>query len=351
LDESYHYYCPELVEITEPGPVVLPDGTSQCSWSRRPYLDLNFEDAAFYPVRSAQLLRMKKWEMYHAVTPTHYVSLLIAWIGYAAFCSAFVYTRRTRVHIEDIHIRPPYPEPEVMRNSTAGRTVFQTEAVNASFDVDGANRRLRMTWPGFAGLGFRAEIDLYQPAEVESICATHPVNSKRAHYSRKINCMPASGQVQLADETVRLDPKTSFGMLDFGRGYYPDKTFWYWATASGRDRRDKRIGFNLGHGNDPSDAGENAVFYDGRTHKIGAVRCTLPRGDMMQPWRVTSGDGRVDLTLTPEKVRTVRLDLVWLHTVGQPAFGPYNGHVTLDDGKVVQVRDLFGLYEWFDQKW
>ena len=29
LDASYPYYCPELVEITKPGPIILPDGTSR----------------------------------------------------------------------------------------------------------------------------------------------------------------------------------------------------------------------------------------------------------------------------------------------------------------------------------
>jgi len=283
LDSTYEYYCPQLVEITRPGPIILPDGTSQCSWSRRPYLDLNFEEAAFYPVRSVQRLRMKKWDMYHVITPDHYVSFLVAWIGYAAFCSAQVYDRRTRETLEDIHIRPADPEFPMMRDSTAGRTEYRSKKVNASFEVDGEFRRIRVEFPSFAGIGLFAEINLHHPADHESICGTHLTNPKRAHYGHKIVCMAAVGDLRLARQTYRLDRRDAFGMLDFGRGYYPDRTFWYWATTCGRDETGKPIGFNLGYGNSPSDEGENAVLYDGRLHKIGPTHCRVPRCDLSTP--------------------------------------------------------------------
>ena len=351
LDESYAFHCPELVEITEPGRVVLPDGTSLCSWSRMPYLDLNFEDASFFPIRAAQRLQMKKWEMYHVVTPTHYVIFLVAWIGYASFCTAHVYTRATRTYVEDIHIRGAYPETPMMRTSAAGRTAFASKRARMTFDVEGPQRRLRVDWPGFADVDLTASVDLHLPTDHETICATHPVHAKRAFYSRKINCMTASGELRLGGETVRFRPQDCFGMLDYGRGYYPHKTFWYWATASGRDDDGELVGFNLGHGNHRRAVGENAVFHAGRTHKIGLVRCDVPKGDYSQPWRVRADDGRVDLALTVEKVRRTELDLGWIHTIGRPVYGRYNGHVTLDSGKVVKIKDLFGLYEWFDQQW
>lgn len=351
LDASYEYVAAKLVEITKPAPIIPPDGNPPHTWSRRPYLDLNFEDAAFLPVRSAQPLFMKKWDMVHMVTPTHYITFLVSWIGYVSFCNAHVYTRESRAFVEDIHIRPPYPETEMMRNSSAGRTAYVCKKAKMIFEVDGEYRRLRVDWPGFARTGLSAEIDLHQPASLESICAAHIVSRGRAYYSHKINCMPASGTLRVGRTVVRLDPRSSFGMLDFGRGHYPDKTFWYWSTASGRDRDGKLIGWNLGHGNDPNGESENAVFHEGRLHKIGPLKCEVPRGDLTGPWRVRSRDGRVDLVLAPEKVRHVRTEIGRLHSIGYPVYGRYSGRIRLDSDKVVEVRDLFGLYEWFDQRW
>ncbi len=351
LDASYRFDRSELVEITRPGPIILPDGTAQRSWSRRAYLDLNFEDAAFWRNRALQRLRMKKWDMYHTVTPMHYVNFLMAWVGYAGFCTAFVYDRRSRALVEDARFCPPEPPLEMMRNSTDGRSLFRDRVVRMSFEAKGERRRLRVDWPTFAGRGLSGTIDLHEPADHESICATHPIGRRRAYYSHKINCMPAKGGLRLGDETVMLTPADAFGMLDFGRGHYPDRTFWYWATASGLDAAGKRVGFNLGHGNDPADPAENAVFYDGKTHKIGPVRCHVPPGDRMKPWRVDAEDGRVKLTFVPEKVRTVNVDFGPMYSKGQPAFGRYSGQVTLDSGRAVRLNDLFGLFEWFDQKW
>jgi len=351
LDASYEHMAVAPVEVTQPGPIVRPDGTSQCSWSRRACLDLNFEDARFYSARELQRLRMKKWDMYHLVSPEHYVTFLVAWVGYSSFCSAHVYTIRSRAFVEDTNFRPPDPETPMMRNSTSGTTDYRSPRAGMSFAVDGEVRRIRVDWPGFAKIGLRADIDFREPPGHESICAVHAVNPRRAYYSRKITCMPARGELRWGSESLRLDPMRSWGMLDFGRGYYPDKMFWYWSTASGKDDKGRTIGWNLGHGNDPKSPAENAVFCDGRLHKIGPVRCQVPQGDLMKPWRVFTDDRRVDLTLTPEKVRRNSLTIGPLHTMGRPAYGRYHGQIALDSGEIVPIRDFFGLYEWFDHRW
>jgi hypothetical protein len=351
LDPSYTFLCPELVEITAPGPLVRPDGTAICSWSRRPYLDLNFEDARFLPLPSLQRFRMKKWDMYHLITPDHYLSFIVSWIGYAAFGGAFVYDRRGRTGLDATHIRPPSPPIPIMRDSTAGTTEYVGGKARLRFEVDGEWRKLRIDWPGFGKLGLHAAIDLHHPAALESMCATHLTTPRRMHYDVKLNCMPAQGELTLGEKTYRLDPADSFGMLDFGRGFFPPKQFWYWAVSSGRAADGKPLGWNLGYGNSPAQTNENAVFYDFKLTKIGAVVCEVPRGNIMDPWRIRTEDARLDLTFTPENVRTTNLNLGALYAVGRPALGLFSGHLTLDTGQVVTVKDMFGLYEWMDQKW
>jgi len=350
LDPSYKYYCPELVEITAPGPIILPDGSSQCSWSRRPYLDLNFEHARFYAIPWFQRFRMKKWDMYHLVTPECYLSFLVAWIGYGAFCSAYVFDRASGQGSEDIHISPPRPGPKMMRDSTTGRTEYQSRGTSARFEVEGERRSARVSWPAFAGKNLDARIEMRLPAAHESICGVHPTSPRRCHYGHKINCMEASGSVRLGGRTYDLDPVDSFGMLDFGRGYFPPRLFWYWAVASGRDVKGRPVGWNLGHGNSPAETAENAVFYDGRLHKIGKVKCVAPAGPD-DPWRVLSDEGRVDLSMVPKAVRNLKLNLGVAYSIGRSDLGLYSGTVTLDSGEVVEIADMFGLFEWVDQKW
>jgi len=289
--------------------------------------------------------------MYHVVTPRHYLSCIIAWIGYGAFCTVYVYDRKERKGWDDMHLRLPRPELEMMRDSTAGLTDYRSKKVDAFFEVNGEHRRIRIDFPEFAGVGFVADLDLYLPADSDSICGVHLTNPHRMHYGRKINCMTATGKYSINGEDFTCRPEESFGALDFGRGYYPPKLFWYWATASGRLPDGKLIGFNLGHGNSPTETAENAVFHDGKLTKIGVTICEPPLEDLMKPWRVRTEDNSLDLTFVPQNLRHNQLKLGLLYTDGFTSLGLYSGHLTLESGEVIPIENLFGLYEFVDQKW
>ena len=218
LDSSYPFYCPELIEITEKGPIIQIDGTCRCGWARRPLLALNFEDASFSS-RAKMRLAMKKWDMYHMYTPRHAIHFLIAWTPYAAFFTTFTYDRLTKKVYEETSFLPPSPEIKMMRDSTGGRTEYSSGEIIAAFDVEGQQRRLRVDFPGFAGGNLKAAIDLYFPPGYDSISSSQTTSPKRCHYGHKINCMTATGWMELNRETFNMAPEDSFGSLDFGRGH------------------------------------------------------------------------------------------------------------------------------------
>ena len=351
LDSSYVFHCPELEEITEPGPVIAADGTARCAWGKKPVLTLNFDDARFAYPRFLQQFRMKKWDMYHIYTPEHMIHYLVAWIGYGAFCAMYVYDRAECCGDEDFHARLPFPAFPMLPDSTTGRTEYKSGRINATFEIQGESHRLKVKAPKFADKGFESDIELIYPADHESIFGVHLTTDRRCHYGHKINCMPANGWYKLGGQKFELEPETSTGALDFGRGHYPNKLFWYWATASGRDENGKLIGVNLGYGNSEDNCTENAVFYDGRMTKIGRVKCFSPADDLMKPWRVRDEQGLVDLTMTPHHVRYGNTTLGVFYSIARPSIGVFNGQFTTDRGETVMVKDLFGMFEWVDSKW
>jgi len=351
LDSSYKFYCLEGPEITEPGKLIGPDGKGRCGWMRKPLLDLNLEDARFYAVPYFQRFRHKEWDMYYMITPTHYLHFLVAWIGYGAFCDVAVYDRELREWKTGIHIRGPRPKVPMMRNSTEGVTEYQSKKANARFEVDGEWRKLRVDFPEFAGEGLTADLEFKHPGDHDSICGSHLANPYRVYYGEKITSMEAHGSFSLGDAEFRLDPHVSYGLLDFGRGHYPPKKFWYWATASGRAADGAVVGWNLGHGNNREETMENSLFYNGKIQKMGSVHVELDFEGLLEPWRVYTDDGRVDLTITPENLRQNDLDLGYLYAIGRPVMGPFNGFMVLDSGKKVVIEDVFGLFEMVDQRW
>jgi Domain of unknown function (DUF2804), N-terminal/Domain of unknown function (DUF2804), C-terminal len=348
---KYPFYCPEAIEITEPGKMVKPDGTSYCGWSRQPYLDLNYEDARFWKIKYFQKYRYKKWELYYIFTPTHYIHFLVSWIGFAAFCDLAFFDRKTKEYLSGMHIRLPEPKINMMRNPTEGRTEYLSKKIKAVFNVEGERRSIIVDAPKFADQGLHVDMELIHPLSHESISGYHMTTPHRMHYGNKINCMTVSGTCQLGDKNLEMDPKTCFGLLDFGRGFYPPRLFWYWATGSGKDGDGKLVGWNLGHGNNPDEVNENTLFYDGKLHKIGSVNCEVPSGDLYKPWKVWTDDGRVDLVYSPENAKYNEVNLGLLYSKGQGVLGVFNGSVKLDSGRRINIKDLFGIYEWVDQKW
>ena len=112
---------------------------------------------------------------------------------------------------------------------------------------------------------------------------------------------------------------------------------------------EKRFGFEMtwGFGNDRF-APATAIFYDGKCHKIGRVRLEKSAG----LWRFVSEDGRLDLTLTPAAQHTAGTLVAGLigHRSEQ-TYGNFNGYVILDDGKRLEVKDLFAFAEKVRNGW
>ncbi len=369
LDGSYTYFCPDLEEFTTPGPIILPDGSCRCGWARRPILELNFEDAKFSPSKKDMKKAMKKWDMYHLYTPEYSMQFLAAWIPYAAFFNANIYLRKSNMFFEDTRFLPANPEIPMLRDSTGGRTIFDSEQLKAVFEVDGEHHRVSVHFDGFAMVdkttadlklggdrnsrtSFKLEADMLYPKDYDSISSSQLSGDKRCYYGHKINCMPVEGSVEFDGVKSKMSGEDSFGALDFGRGYYPKKMFWYWATASGRADDGKLIGFNLGYGNSPDNRTENALFYDGRITKVDTVTCTVPQdADLMKPWNVRDKHGLADLEFKPLKVRYAETKLGSGYSIGRPTLGTYSGKLVTSAGKTIILKELFGLYEWVNSNW
>ena len=154
--------------------------------------------------------------------------------------------------------------------------------------------------------------------------------------------------MRLGEQVRHFEPETAFGTLDWGWGVWTWHNTWYWASASGR-LDGVPFGFNLGCGfGDTSAATENAVFYDGRVHKLSDVAFSLP-GDRMAPWTFTGE--RCALSMTPVLDRSACAGAGPLRSEQHQIFGRFNGTVVLDDGTPLRVRDLMGFAEKVENRW
>jgi len=121
--------------------------------------------------------------------------------------------------------------------------------------------------PSFGeGKGLKCDIRLKQDISADSmnIATSWKENRRAFYYNHKVNCMPALGEVIIGNETFKFEPEDSFGVLDWGRGYWTYRNRWFWGSASGL-YEGVPIGWNLGYGfSDRTPASENMIFYNGR---------------------------------------------------------------------------------------
>jgi len=342
------------IELTQPGPLLRPDGRlAQIGWSRQPLLDCNLEAARFYAVRPFQRFRIKRWDYYAVFSPRRFFSATIADLGYAG--NLFVYTMDFAtgdLHEEGLVV-PLGKGVELPRNSDAGDSRFEDKRLKLAFTLHEGRRHLSVSWPAFhEGRGIEAEIDLQVEPAYESMAIVIPIGERRFYLNRKINCLPASGAVRYGNVKDTLDPATCVGSLDWGRGVWEYKSFWNWASASGFLPDGRTVGLNLGRGfGDLSKAGENALILDNRIHKLEEVAFDYTSGETMKPWTFTDTEGRLRLVFTPFKERIATTKLGIIDSEVHQMFGRYNGTAVTDGGETVEIRDLIGFAEEHRARW
>lgn len=341
-------------ELTQPGALLTPSGElAQVGWARQPLLDCNLEAARFYALRALQRFRIKRWDYYAVFTPHRFFSATIADLGYAG--NIFVYTadfQTGELHEEGLVI-PLGKGITLPRNSTEGDSSYEGKGVRLEFQVRDTQRRILVSWPAFHdGRGIEADVALATLPGYESMTIVIPIGRRRFYYNCKINGLPASGTIRYGDVREVLDPASSAGSLDWGRGVWEYRSFWNWASASGFLPDGRTVGLNLGCGfGDLSAATENAIILANRIHKLDQVRFDYVSGDYMKPWRFTDNEGRLDLTFTPFLHRIARTNLGIIFSEVHQMFGRYNGRAVADDGEEIAIVDLVGFAEEHHARW
>ena len=71
----------------------------------------------------------------------------------------------------------------------------------------------------------------------------------------------------------------------------------------------------------------------------------IPEDSYMKPWKFTSSDGRFEMDFVPVIDRAACLDYKAIVSDQHQVFGKMSGKAVLDDGKVIDVKDLMCFAE------
>jgi hypothetical protein len=333
-------------ELHEPVDECLPDGRlnpAAVGWSRRPLHRCNLRGAP---------LRTKRWDYWCVTTDTHLLSMTFTNLGHVGLANAW-FLEYAGSRIVERQVLVPFARGFAQPETVAGDDIhFESGRLRIDIVEDAKATQLHVAFPSARGR-VEAELRVEAPPGHESLNVLVPWSSRRFQFTSKHNTRPASGVVRVgADEHAFGPANQAFGCLDFGRGIWPWRSAWNWASASGV-QAGRTLGLNLGgKWTDGTRSTENGLCIDGRLHKLSEdLVWEYDRARWRQPWRIRARSGRVDLEFTPFFHKRGRLELGLLASHLNVLFGRFSGTVIGDDGSAYPVRDLVGWAEEHLARW
>ncbi len=328
--ETEHLLLDENGELTEPG------------WSRRLVQQYSRK------MIKAPKWRIKEWDYYLVMGDQFAGAFTISDDGYIGLQSVSLlkFGEKPWEHTETVLNTFPLGKLHLPENSSEGVTEYKDKRLRMRFSAGQKSRRIRCEFKNFCdGKPFKCDITLRQP-EMDTMVIATPWDKKHAfYYNQKINCMRASGYMEYDGERFIFDPSKNFGTLDWGRGVWTYDNTWYWGSGNA-DLDGNSFGFNIGYGfGNTSAATENALFYNGKIHKLDDVTFHIPETGYMEPWKFSSSDGRFEMDFVPVLDRAAKLDFKVLVSDQHQVFGKMSGTAVLDDGQKIEIRDVMCFAE------
>jgi Domain of unknown function (DUF2804), N-terminal/Domain of unknown function (DUF2804), C-terminal len=331
-------------EITDP--VDLCDARGRLNpaaigFSRRPLVRANL---------SGHWPRKKRWNFWNWIGPDLVLSVTLADIDYASFCSFTITDLRDGSHWAGSSYGRPgrFALPEHVEASVA----FRGGGIDYENEIRGDDLAVRLRGRAGDGSPVAADLTVHRPPGHESLNVVVPWSATRFQLNSKHAALPCAGEVRVGERRYALDPQRGFAVQDWGRGIWPYRSCWNWGVATGR-AGDVLLGVNFGaRWTTGTGSNENGILWNGRLHKLMEdLRWEYDPAAWRKPWRVVAEhSGAIDLQLEPVAAHTPRLDLGLLATRGVCAFGHWSG-VVRAEGRELRVEGLLGWAEEFAHRW
>ena len=296
----------------------------------------------------ASTLRIKEWDYYLIYNGSFGVALTIADNAYMSMLSVSVIDfnapNETTASVMGAFPMGRVHLPETSKEGSSKLRIGKSEF---AYFVGNGKRRLICHMDKFADRKpFDCDITLSnEPQDSMGIATPFKNKPTSFYYNQKIVGMRTEGIIRFSGRSLKFKPDDSFGLLDWGRGVWTYDNTWYWGSGNA-DINGHAFGFNIGYGfGDTSAASENMLFYDGKCHKLDDVTFNIPASSYTDPWTFTSSDGRFEMEFVPIIDRAAKIDVKVIVTDQHQVFGRLSGKAVLDDGTVIEVKDVLCFAE------
>ncbi len=340
------------VEVT-PEKMVEKDGSINFGTFRSPFVNVNILDAPMYSPSCKvpvfwKNFRLKEWQHFGIITPTHYFGMVIFDAKFMGVSFFYAYDRLTNKRIEYSR-QGGGKSAQVAAQVYDDRCSFTQKGYNIRFEnqLCSGFHRIIIDIEGDNNLPVvKGELKVFEDlVKIEPLVQVSPVTPHRPFYTHKA-AAPVEGSIILGEQEIVIAGNKAIALLDEQKTYYPYNSFWNWATAAGYDESGRLLAFNLCRNmiTDDEVFNENCFWIDGKIYCLPSTRFEF--GEIMDPWKVNTEVGNLELTFVPDGERTHQLNIAGIirSDFHQP-FGKYRGFFKDDSACIYPVANFFGLAE------
>jgi hypothetical protein len=290
-----------------------------------------------------------QFEFLGALSETVVFGCAIADLKYVSTAFVYVYEPATRRFHEASFRTPLSAGVHCDQRPEAGSASFHSRGNRIVMTASRQPPARRLDVHLANGLAIEALFDeASPPVEPMRICT--PAGATGWVYARKTAGHTVSGTLRWDGRSLDLATSGARGHHDWSAGYMRRDTFWNWGCLAGV--ADGRVlGMNVSCGVNETSVTENCFWLDGRLHKLDTVSFEYNRRDLMQPWRLHSYDGRLQLDFVPEGTHAETVNAWIVASNFNQLCGRYTGRLETAAGERIAVTNLLGYAERHYAKW
>jgi hypothetical protein len=322
-----------------------------------PLVDLGSLRGHWAPAAAVRLLKRKRWLYTFAATPEVAALFAVVDLGYTSSAFAVAVDLKERRPLCDVSfLGAPGPLVQVSDRPGAGLTAsFRTlggrlsvrrgeEDERYQIEVDVSRVRTgslqSFQWHGeLLVAGGPPALTLIAPVEGDGL----------VNVTQKRGGLLALGSLEAGGKRFRLDG--GVGGMDYTHGYLARHTSWRWAFAAGRLADGTPIGLNFAEGfNEGAGETENGFWIGDRLFPLARARFEYEPKELLDPWRITTADGAVDLRFKPIYAHREEKDLRLVVSHFAQPVGLFEGTVTVG-GRTFTLSNVPGVTEEQDMLW
>ena len=336
------------IEIKEPVPVFDESGRpANFGWSKAPCFlcDQNYLSASRFSISEG--------DRYILISPTHLVLLEILDDGYLGYNFVTIVSYKERNKEKNCSSQT-FVTPFSMGSfslpwdSETDSVRLNEKKILLNFaNTENGVKIIKADVPKFhRGQSLRGAVVLTPPEGAESLVTNMPWRGESKAFSclRRSPWYSAEGVIQFGTKEIVFTQGNGWGIFDWSRGIRPRSDLRFWATGCGK-AEGHQFGFSVGYSSADSSTGtENAIFIDGKIHKLHQVSFYIPSAKL-EPWHFTSNDNRFEMEFKPVQERDESHQMFFHSMKRRQIFGYFNGKVVLDDNSEFKFEDIAGMAE------